>query len=154
MKIGEIYQQIIGCALFSIKDFRNRIELESFKASSHVYDFSVVVSSPFRFHLCYKLNCFNHLCPLVQMNFISESLWTTVPASKETPNFYIWYLLIIQNHRQTSIWWIVKLVSITPRNLFCLFSSPKDIPFNFFQYSKFSCFSFHHLAFTIHVNYW
>lgn len=45
MKIGKIYQQIIGCALFSIKDFRNRIELESFKASSHIYDFSVLFSS-------------------------------------------------------------------------------------------------------------
>lgn len=138
--MGKFINRAIGCALFSIKDFRNRIKIESFKASSHIYDF--LFSSPFRFHLCYKLNCSNHLCPLVQMNFISESLWTTVPASKETPNFYIWHLLIIQNHRQTSIWWIGKLVSITPQKPILPLFLPQGHPLQLFPIFKTFMFSF------------
>lgn len=139
--MGKFINRVIGCALFSIKDFRNRTERESFKASSHIYDF--LFSSPFRFHLCYKLNCSNHLCLLVQMNFISESLWTTVPASKETPNFYIWYLLIIQNHRQTSIWWIGKLVSITPLETYSAsFPPPRTSPSTFSNIQNFHIFLF------------
>lgn len=82
----------------------NKNKTESFKGLFQCCDFMIFLYC-FHLHLdsiCYKLNYPNHLCPLVQINFSSESLWIIASASKEIPNIYIWYLSIVMKSQTTT----------------------------------------------------
>lgn len=102
----KIYQQSNWiCFVLNEELFKwNRNKTESFKGLLQCCDFMNFLYCFYLYldSICYKLNHPNHLCPLGQIKFISESLWIIASAPKEIPNIYIWYLSIVMKSQTTT----------------------------------------------------